>query len=440
MKHIILLSAFLLITIGCQNKNSSKETFQESEKDSLKLISNNYLSALADLEKFNGVVLLKKDGKEILKRAYNIHNDSISTLYVKDNSQFDLRSIAKLFAKISIIKLEQENKIKRTNFVEKYIPKFPNGNKITIEHLANNKSGLPREFSNDKTLYLSPEEVIELASKEKLEFIPGTKEQYSNVGFQLLYYIIGKQSKSTYSDYLKKTFFKPLGMKSSGGNFDKDLNHLKNYAYGHFLNDSNEIVCDCTFLEDESRMGNLHSTVEDLNLFLQSLDTVTYKSVVKGGKIAHAGGTRGKRAYIERNFKENYTIIFLANYDDIPFQNLVKNLQHILKGEKITMPKKIERKAINVKSSILKKYVGTYDFIEAGHLIIDIKLENDSLYVYQKGNNNGVLYPEKENIFFGDKNSEESFEFKRDEFGEYYILMDFKGVQWKGMKIKNKND
>ena len=54
----------------------------------------------------------------------------------------------------------------------------------------------------------------------------------------------------------------------------------------------------------------------------------------------------------------------------------------------------------------------------------------------QKGKNNGVLYPEDKNTFFSDKTSSESIQFQKNENDEYYMLIDFQGVQWKGIKVK----
>ena len=91
-----------------------------------------------------------------------MRDDKNSKLYVHEDSQFDIRSIAKLFAKVSVVDLEQKGLLNRNDLLEKYLPDFPNGNQITIEHLMHNKSGLPRELSDvENTLELLPEEVIQ---------------------------------------------------------------------------------------------------------------------------------------------------------------------------------------------------------------------------------------------------------------------------------------
>ena len=444
MKVAYILLAFLILAFGDPvNRHEDRPlakpvTGIEEPSDSIGLLADQYLSKLTKLKSFNGTVLLKKEGKIVLRKAYNLPLDSPSSLRVTETSQYDLRSVAKLFAKVSLIDLAHENSLGLDDPLNEFIPDFPNGNEITIKHLLDHSSGLPRELSEGqmKPIDMSAEDVVQLAGLESLEFEPGSQSQYSNVGFQLLYYIIGQQQGSTFTDFLKENYFEPFRMDHTGSNFIGGSNLKPNYAYGHFLKDD-RIVCECEFPDDEMQMGNLYSTVDDLDIFLSSLDDSKYEELRSDNSISHAGGTRGKRAYVERNFDEDYTIIFLANYDEIPFEKLVSDLQAVLLGNEVTMPKEINRSSIAVSPSVLKEYVGTYDVVDAGHLILSIRFENDNLYLYQKDKNNGVLYPETDTVFFGDPTSEESIEFVRDSLGEFYMLLDFQGVRWKGTKISD---
>ena len=444
MKTIfIYFLVFTFFLFACQTPSKSSSVTKKSvfKIDSLSFKADEYMQAFTRLGQFNGVVLLEKDGKEILKKAYNLSEkptDSLPSLWVNTEYQFDLRSVAKLFAKASIIKLERDGKIKRTDFLNKYITDFPNGNKITIEHLMHNRSGLPREFTtnNDNCFDLGSEEIIELAKKEKLEFEPNTDERYSNVGFQLLYYIISKISQKSYHNYLKEAFFEPLGMKNSGGHFEFDSSNLKKYAYGHYKKDK-QIVPVLEFPKEDCKVGHLYSTVEDLNKFINYLENEPYFSVLQDeSTIGHAGGTQGKRAYIFKNYEQNYTIVFLANYDELPFQRLVEDLKNIVEGKPYTLPKKVDRKAIQLPISLLSKYEGVYDFAELEHLQLKFIVEHNKLFAYQNGKNNGELFAENDTTFFWDTTSAESIIFQKNDNQDYKILMDFKGAKWEGLKIK----
>lgn len=438
-RKVLKLVSFIFFVILFSNcKTTTTTTDISPENESIANKANLYLTKLTELNQFNGTLFLRKNNEVLLHKAYNVSKSIDSSLYVTKGSQFDLRSIAKLFAKVSLVQLEKEKKINTNTSLSNYLPDFPNAEKITIHQLMENTSGLPRSFETpDKPfIELSREEVVNLAAKSKLEFEPGANQRYSNVGFQLLYYTIGKITDSTYEAYILNKICKPLNMLRTGSNFYSGKDRKQLYADGHYLNKQGSLVAEgTTYPKDEMRMGNLFSTASDMDIFINHLDTVNYKSLVYDNSISHAGGTRGKRAYVERNFVDDYSIVFLANYDQIPFQTLVNDLQTILKGETVVMPAKVDRKAVPISAKILQKYTGSYDIVDAGHIVLDIKLENDSLYVYQKGKNNGVLYAESKNIFFADKNAKESIQFILNKEGKYDLLIDFQGVQWTAKKI-----
>lgn len=413
-------------------------TAYETKNDSIVLLADRYMSALTSMKQFNGVVLLKKDGEVLLRKAYNIHSDPSSTLYVKEDDQFDLRSVAKLLAKTSVLELEESGRLTRQATLKDYLPTFPRGEEISIEYLMDHRSGLPREFSEtDKDpVDMNAYDIVKQSMKEDLEFEPGTQSLYSNVGYQLLYFLVGNRYGSTFIQFLRDTYFTPLGMDRSGSNFDDPLNNKTDYAYGHVVNADGRIECICDTPRDDMRMGNLYSTVDDLSAFLDVLDSPKYADLINEGVISHAGGSDGKRAYVERSFDHRYQMVFLSNFEDIPFEQLVTDLRAILLGQEVSLPEEVNRVETFVSREVLKRYTGDYDVVDAGHLLLTIKLENDSLFLYQKGKNNGYLYPESETVFYGDPKSKESIEFREDETGKYYMLLDFKGVQWKGTRIE----
>lgn len=276
--------------------------------------------------------------------------------------------------------------------------------------------------------------MLVLASKSQLEFEPGEQELYSNVGFQLLYYIIGKVTDSSFEAYIHQQFFEPFEMNNSGSNFYTGKDRKHQYGFGHFeKNDS--IICEFEYPSDEMKMGNLFSTAEDLDKFLSSLDITIYQDLIHDGIIAHAGGTRGKRAYVERNYQKDYTLIFLSNYDQIPFEQIIKDARGILEGKDVGMPEAVNRKPIELSTENLKQYQGNYDLVDAGHIVLSIKFEIDSLYLYQKGKNNGVIVPETKTVFFSDPTKKESIEFVENETVTFDMLIDFQGVQWRGENV-----
>ncbi|WKK84986.2 serine hydrolase [Marivirga arenosa] len=434
IKFLVLLTVTNIVLVGCDSIKKQSNLSLKGQEQGFELL-NQYMTALTQLKQFNGVLLVEDSAGHVFSKAYNIEAE-IPTLKISVQHQFDLRSIAKLFAKASLVKLEHEGKLAFDQKLSDFFPDFPRGDEITISHLMHHQSGLGRELSNfdGNTAELSPEEVVELIKQEKLEFEPGTDTRYSNSGFQLLYKIIGDVNGGTYADYLRNNFFDPLKMKNSGSHYLDPKGQLNKYAFGHTeKNDSIQFVGEN---ESDMQQGHTFSTVEDMKKFLDFItEHRLYNELAEDNIITHAGGTKGKRAWVYTDLQKGYKIIFLANYDNIPFSRLTKDLIAIMNGDEVEIPKEVNRKAIEVPSSILEKYVGTYDFIDAGHIVIEVKLEEDQLNGYQKGNFAGELIPENDSTFFWDPKSKESFVFTTDANGNPIALMDFQGVRWEGVLV-----
>lgn len=395
-----------------------------------------YLTRLTELGRFNGVVLVRKDGKLLLHKPYTMDYSGMPELEVGLESQFDLRSVSKLLAQVAILDLEKEGLLDTRAPLSRYLPEFPRGGEITIQHLMEHRSGLPREFSRDSILHLEPEGVYRQIQQEVLEFPPGTDQRYSNVGYQLLYYLIGNRTGMPFRTFLEKRYFNPLGMGGTGSNFTPQQHLPEHYAYGHFEDGDGNIRWVDGFLADEARMGNFHTTAADMDRFLGAVDSARVASLLDQGVLSHAGGTRGKRAYVHRDFNNGYTLVFLANYDKLPFEALVRDLVALTEGRSVELPREIRRTATVVAPELLERYTGVYDFADAGHLVLELRLERDTLWVYQEGKNNGPLFPESETVFFGDPTSAESLTFEQDSTGNYTIWMDFQGVRWKGLPVE----
>ena len=431
----LFLLFLLLLIISCEESENPKV-----ENIFISPIASNldaYFSALTNLKKFNGVVLVHQDGKEIFKKAYNIHEDKTSKLFVTTEHQFDLRSVSKLMSKAIIIKLEQAGKINRSDVLNKFEPGFPSGDKITIQHILDNQSGFAREFIEEENLNLidmSTEEVIALIKTQPLEFEPGTDVRYSNLGYQILYYIIGKMHNKSFAEYMIEDVFEPLGMKHSGAHFFNDKNKLEKFAYYHEVDDG-KIEQVNHFEKDSKPQARLFSTADDLILFLKYLSEEPFLSAfAKKNAIAHSGGSDGIRTHISAHPKENYSYIFLANYDEIPFVEIIKDIESIIEGKPFEIPKPINRIAVPIAKELLGKYIGKYDIEEANHMEFEFKIENDSLAYYQDVEKSGMLSAENDSTFFDDPKSIDGFTFVKVKDDEYRLLFKWLGAEFEGIK------
>jgi len=151
------------------------------------------------------------------------------------NSLYRIASISKPITSIAIMQLVEKKKLNLTDKVTdilKFDP-FLEGDakpdlrwkEITVAHLLTHTGGFDRAKSFDamfksaqiakafnKPAPASKEDVIRYMMGRKLDFNPGERFAYSNLGYCLLGRIIEKVSNQTYNDYVTENIFKPLGI------------------------------------------------------------------------------------------------------------------------------------------------------------------------------------------------------------------------------------
>ncbi|GAB2698558.1 hypothetical protein GCM10027037_23550 [Mucilaginibacter koreensis] len=397
-----------------------------------------YLSALTRLKKFNGCVYICNQDQDVLKKAYNLSTNPHSSLRVDNTSQFDIHSVSKLMAYGILVKMQEEHKIKLTDTLSKYLPHFSNSNQITINQLLHHSSGLPRELTKkpEHALSLSPDEIIAAASEEKLEFAPGTSTLYSNVGYEVVYYLIGKLTGKSFVQCVKEYIFDPLHMNASGAHFFIRHANLKHPAQNHQLQ-NRKITRIPNITPDEFPTARIYSTTGDLMLYLRSLQDEPFRSALSDSLrvIQKNGGADGIRAQIYTHTQLNYSFVLLSNYDEIPFQQTINDLVNIIEGKPYQFPVEINRKAPPVPVAVLKRYTGTYDFAEANHTKLEFRVEGIKLTLFKDGKKLTDLFSENETMFFEDAKSAECFEFKPNG-SSWEIIWTYQGVKFRGEKIR----
>ncbi len=129
------------------------------------------------------------------------------------HSMYSVASVTKSFTAMAILRLRDEHKLKLDDPVCQYIPEVEglkitsDAPPITIRDLLIHTAGFPTDDPwADRKLGESEEKLIELL-KKGIHFsnAPGCTFEYSNLGYTLLGYIIGKVSGSTYTKFIEQT-------------------------------------------------------------------------------------------------------------------------------------------------------------------------------------------------------------------------------------------
>jgi len=227
------------------------------------------------LGNFSGSVLIAKGDEVLVRKGYGLANIEIDVPNTP-KTKFRLGSVTKQFTAMAILQLQEDELLSVNDPLSKFIPDYPEGDKITIHHLLTHTSGIPNltdfpELEKIKKIKTPIEEIIKIFKNEQLEFAPGEKHQYSNSGYTLLGYIIEKASGKTYEEYLKENIFIPLNMKDSG--YDHYNTVLLNRASGY--SPGKDGIVNAKYIDMSIPFGGgcLYSTVGDMYLWDRALYT-----------------------------------------------------------------------------------------------------------------------------------------------------------------------
>src|SRR5678815_2025999 len=135
---------------------------------------------------------------------------------VTPKTVFQSGSVGKQFTAMAVMMLVEEGKLSLGDPLSKFLKVPQDWSKITILHLLSHTSGLgdyPEDFSLQKNY--TEEDLLKMVTAQKLDFEPGAKWAYSNLGYLTLGLVIHKVTGKFYGDFLQKRIFEKLGMNST---------------------------------------------------------------------------------------------------------------------------------------------------------------------------------------------------------------------------------
>ncbi len=133
-------------------------------------------------------------------------------------------SITKTFTGTLLMQLVEAGKISLDDRIETYVPGVPNGDKITLRHLANMTSGVSsytraepflEVFLEHPQVVYKPEQLLAFAIPDSPVFEPGEAFDYSNTNTVLLGMVIEQVTGMPIGDALKTMVFDKLGLKNT---------------------------------------------------------------------------------------------------------------------------------------------------------------------------------------------------------------------------------
>jgi N-acyl-D-amino-acid deacylase len=368
---IVLVVLFFLIVmaLGIPALPAPEQASLQSKLEQLE----NWLRRLHGRGKFQGVVLLAKDGQTIFAQGYG-YADTQNKQPLTATSSFNLASVSKQFTATGIMLLKHQGKLSYADELQMFIPELSCYRGISIRCLLTHTSGLPDYFAVamaglDPNETVTTEKLIRLYGDKqpKIRFTCGEKFEYNNMGYVLLAEIIARVSGKSFADFMVESFFRPLGMKHtkvfnllSG---EEPVNRVFGFKRQFFLFGRKKL-CDLNRFDGVAGDGGIYSSAEDLLIWHQALlsgaalpvselDEAYGSAVLNDGRktgygfgwfiknegiVEHAGGWQGFATYLYRDLATNTLIVVLDNTCNIlrvssngrTYNSIPLNLQRFL--------------------------------------------------------------------------------------------------------------
>ncbi len=204
-----------------------------------------------------GAVAIAKDGRLVFARGYGFA-DVESKEPVQPDSFFRIASVSKSITAVATLKLVEDGKLDLNEKAFDILSRFkepegtsrdPRIGEVTVHHLLQHSGGWDKAASGFDPMWIpsrvaretgAPKpvgcpDVISFMLGQPLDFDPGTRYAYSNLGYCILGRIIEAKTGQTYQAYVKDHVLAPLGISRMqiGGTLleDREVGEVKYYEY-----------------------------------------------------------------------------------------------------------------------------------------------------------------------------------------------------------------
>ncbi len=164
-----------------------------------------------------GAVVIGRRGATVMEKGYGNLSWSNKTPVVASRTIYDLASLTKVVATTTAVMiLFDEGKIRLQDPVAKYLPEFGGGAKddITVGQLLEHRSGLPAGRDLWR-ISMTADEARRAAITTPLECSPGQCYIYSDLGADVLGFLVENISGKRLDVFMQERVLTPLGMQDS---------------------------------------------------------------------------------------------------------------------------------------------------------------------------------------------------------------------------------
>ena len=188
MKKFLMIAVLLASFVGSNGQNMSKEEMARNIDEVFGAVYNNPNEPGA-------AVLILQGNDTLYSRCFGVA-DMETKAPVTFQTNFCIASVSKQFSAVALMQLAEQGKLSLQDPLSKFFPEFqaPFFKDITLHNIMSHTSGIPDARSrSDRNFVLystDVESVGYMKTLDHLNFQPGTRYEYINPTFQLIYQIV----------------------------------------------------------------------------------------------------------------------------------------------------------------------------------------------------------------------------------------------------------
>jgi len=232
-----------------------------------------YAEQLLDEQKLGrdgpGVAILVARGEQVLYRGARGMASLELGVPLSSDQAFRIGSVTKQFAAAALLKLIDEGRARLDDPLSKYLPAYPQGDKVTLLQLLNHTSGIksytgiPGYMANPVRRELTTVQLIDEFKNQPADFSPGEAWRYNNSGYVLVGAVIEAITGKTWHQYVDAALLAPNQLARTG--YPGETRVIKGMASGYGADPAQGVILDNMIsMTQPHAAGAFVSTVDDL--------------------------------------------------------------------------------------------------------------------------------------------------------------------------------
>jgi CubicO group peptidase (beta-lactamase class C family) len=221
-------------------------------------------------------LLVSRGGKIVQAEGFGLANVELQ-VPVKPETIFQSGSVGKQFTATAVMMLVEEGRVGLDDPLTRYFPDAPaSWKEATVRELLSHSAGFgdyPKKFDFRKDW--TEAELLKLVEDIPLAYPPGTKWDYSNLGYLTLGILIHHVTGEFYGDFLQQRLFHPLGMETTRIISEADI--VPNRSAGYRLVKGE--------LKNQEWVAPMINTTADGSLYFSILDLAKWDAVLYTEKL-----------------------------------------------------------------------------------------------------------------------------------------------------------